>query len=130
MRGELPLLRDVIDLDDHAALFGMRRAARARPDVLPDDPVQVQYTSGTTGFPKGAVLSHRSLTNNARFSLARLGCRTGDTYLNMMPMFHTAGCSIGMLGSVQLRCRLVMARLFEPGTMLAVIERERVLKRT
>jgi fatty-acyl-CoA synthase len=124
--GELTQMREVIDLDDHAALFAMRGEKRARPIVHPDDPAQVQYTSGTTGFPKGAVLSHRSLTNNARFSMARMGAQRGDTYLNMMPMFHTAGCSIGLLGSVQLRCRLVMARLFEPTNMMALIEAERV----
>ena len=36
------------------------------PEVTPDDPVQIQYTSGTTGFPKGALLHHRGITNNAR----------------------------------------------------------------
>ena len=80
----LPNLREVIDLDDHAALFAKAGASRPRPDVRPNDPAQVQYTSGTTGFPKGAVLSHRSLTNNARFSLSRMGAQRGGTYLNMM----------------------------------------------
>ncbi len=124
--GELAQIREVIDLDDHTALFAMHGEARARPVVSPDDPAQVQYTSGTTGFPKGAVLSHRSLTNNARFSMSRMGAQRGDSYLNVMPMFHTSGCSIGLLGCVQLRCRLIMARLFEPAHMLALIEAERV----
>jgi fatty-acyl-CoA synthase len=126
VRGDLPLLREVTDLDDHAALFAVSGTPRSRPDVAATDATQVQYTSGTTGFPKGAVLSHRNLTNNARFSLARMGAQAGATYLNMMPMFHTAGCSIGLLGSVQLRCRLVMARMFEPANMLALIESEHV----
>ena len=126
VRADLPLLREVVDLDDHAALFAMSPTPRARPAIATNDATQVQYTSGTTGFPKGAVLSHRNLTNNARMSLSRLGAQAGDTYLNVMPMFHTAGCSIGLLGCVQLRCRLVMARLFEPANMLAVIEREGV----
>ena len=124
--GELAQIREVIDLDDHAALFSMHGSPRARPAVHPDDPAQVQYTSGTTGFPKGTVLSHRSLTNNARFSMVCMGAQPGDTYLNVMPMFHTVACSIGLLGSVQLRCRLVMARLFESANMLAIIETERV----
>jgi fatty-acyl-CoA synthase len=126
VRASLPGLREVVDVDDHAALFAERGEPRARPRVLPDDPAQVQYTSGTTGFPKGAMLSHRSLTNNARMSLTRTGTAPGDTYLNVMPMFHTAGCSIGMLGCVQLRCRLVMPRLFDPEIALQLIERERV----
>ena len=47
------------------------------PEVSPDDPVQIQYTSGTTGFPKGAYLHHRGITNNARFTLERLGLYPG-----------------------------------------------------
>jgi fatty-acyl-CoA synthase len=122
----LPLIREVIDLDNHEALFAMKGDLIPRPVVLPNDPAQVQYTSGTTGFPKGAVLSHRSLTNNARFSMSRLGAKCGDTYLNVMPMFHTAGCSIGMLGTVQLGCRLIMAKLFEPTNMMRIVEEEKV----
>ncbi|WP_130618011.1 AMP-binding protein [Dyella amyloliquefaciens] len=122
----LEAIREVVDLDDPAALFARSSPSRPRPVVRPNDPVQVQYTSGTTGFPKGAVLSHRGLTNNARFWLSRMGPRAGDIYLNVMPLFHTAGCSIGVLGCVQWRCQIVLARLFEPNHILSVIERERV----
>ncbi len=122
----VPTLREIVDLEDAAGLFARGAATRPRPTVAPDDPAQIQYTSGTTGFPKGAVLSHRSLTNNARFALERLGLAEGDTYLNMMPMFHTTGCSICLLGCVQLGLRLVLARLFVAELMLALIERERV----
>lgn len=122
---ELASIRDVIDLEDHEALF---RAARkdSFPTVRPGDPAQIQYTSGTTGFPKGAVLSHRGLTNNARLTLNRMGAREGDVYLNFMPMFHTAGCSIAVLGSVQERARLVLARQFDGAKMNGLIESEKV----
>ncbi len=50
----------------------------ALPEVSPADPVQIQYTSGTTGFPKGAYLHHRGITNNARFFAERLGVGAGE----------------------------------------------------
>jgi len=72
------------------------------------------------------VLHHRGLTNNSRHGLARLKALRGETVLNPMPMFHTAGCSILTLGSVQHGCRMVLARFFNPGPMLDIIESERV----
>ena len=48
---EVPTLREIVDLEDHAALFAGEAAGAPLPDVSPDDPVQIQYTSGTTGFP-------------------------------------------------------------------------------
>jgi long-chain acyl-CoA synthetase len=123
---DLPFIRAIVDIEDEAALCEGADNARVLPAAAPDDPAQIQYTSGTTGFPKGAVLSHRSLTNNSRLSALRMGAGKGDTYLNVMPMFHTAGCSVAILGSVQCRCRLILLRQFDPDATIAIIERERV----
>ena len=123
---QLPAVRHVVDMEDPAALFAPVARARALPPVAPGDPAQIQYTSGTTGFPKGAVLSHRSLTNNARLCMGMWEARRGDVYLNMMPMFHTSGCASGLLGAVQWRCRMILAKLFEPVNMNALIAQEHV----
>jgi fatty-acyl-CoA synthase len=124
---EIPAIREVVDLDDHPALFRGEQLASAFPDVKPDDPAQVQYTSGTTGFPKGAVLHHRGLTNNARMVANRRQAAEGDTMLNFMPMFHTSGCAINTLGCVQHGGRHIIARIFDPDRALDVIEQERVV---
>ena len=123
---EVPALREVTDLEDPAALYAGYDPATALPEVRPEDPVQIQYTSGTTGFPKGAVLHHRGLTNNARFGHLRYGARPGETSLNFMPMFHTAGCGMATLGACQAGLRMILARLFDPGAMLDLIDAERV----
>ncbi len=119
-------LREIVDLEDHDRLFAGAESARLLPDVAPNDPVQIQYTSGTTGFPKGAVISHRGLTNNARFNFALSGARQGDTALNFMPLFHTASCGLMALGSAQFGCTMVLARQFDGATMLEIVEREHV----
>jgi fatty-acyl-CoA synthase len=121
---DLPAIRHSVDLDRLASLNASR--APARPPVKPGDAAQIQYTSGTTGVPKGAVLSHRGLTNNARFVFGRMGASRGDVYLNVMPMFHTSGCATGLLGATQLRCPLLMARQFDSAAMAAIVEQERV----
>jgi fatty-acyl-CoA synthase len=124
---QIPALREVVDLTDHDALYAGRESAMNAPQVKPGDAVQVQYTSGTTGFPKGAVLHHRGLTNNSRMIFNRLRVREGDTMLNFMPMFHTSGCAINTLGCVQHGCRMIIAKLFEPSRMLDIMEAERVV---
>jgi fatty-acyl-CoA synthase len=123
---ELPAIRHLVDIDEETAFYAVAGAPKPRPVVGPRDPAQIQYTSGTTGFPKGAVLTHVGLTNNARLCFARLGARRGDVYLNVMPMFHTSGCATGLLGSVQWRCPLVMAKLFQPAVTNAIIAQQRV----
>jgi fatty-acyl-CoA synthase len=122
----LPALREVVDLDDHDALFAGAARGGPLPEVKPGDPVQIQYTSGTTGFPKGAVLHHRGVTNNARFYGLRAGLRAGDTMINYMPLFHTAGCGMTTLGGAQHACRIILARLFDPPRILDLMEAERV----
>jgi fatty-acyl-CoA synthase len=122
----IPALREVIDVTDPAALYATGSLAADLPDVKPMDAAQIQYTSGTTGFPKGALLHHRGLVNNARYCFERMGVRDGDTVLNFMPMFHTSGCAVLTLGAVQFGCRMIIARIFDPPKMLDIIEGERV----
>ena len=86
----------------------------------------IQYTSGTTGFPKGAVLSHLSLLNNARFYSDRLGVRKISVWINIMPMFHTSGCGMVTLGCVQTGCTMLIVKLFDPNVVCRIIEEHRV----
>jgi fatty-acyl-CoA synthase len=122
---ELPALREVVDITDADQLFAIGPVRRGLPRVRPGDAVQIQYTSGTTGFPKGALLHHRGLINNARLTFARAGVQGGETVLNFMPMFHTSGCACMTLGPVELGCRTIIAALFDPGRMLDIIESEK-----
>lgn len=126
LSADLPLLREVTDLEDHAALFAGADPATSLPSVRALDPAQIQYTSGTTGFPKGVVLHHRGMTNNARFSSARMGLQAGDTVLNVMPLFHTAGCGLLTLGAVQFGARMILLRVFDPAAALQIAAAQRV----
>jgi fatty-acyl-CoA synthase len=124
--GQVPALREVIDLEDQAALYAGAEARTPLPDVKPQDAAQIQYTSGTTGFPKGALLHHLGLTNSARLTLSRLDAAPGRAMLNPMPMFHTSGCGICTLGTMQYGARMILAKMFDPARMLDIIEAEKV----
>jgi fatty-acyl-CoA synthase len=93
--------------------------------VKPQDPAQIQYTSGTTGFPKGAILRHHSILNNAMIVAHTWGLSQGDRYCNPMPFFHTAGCVIGMLGPLAAGAVVHPLLTFHPLTALKIISRER-----
>lgn len=122
----IPALREAVDFYDTAAWYKGRETPAKLPDVKPDDAAQVQYTSGTTGFPKGAVLHHRGLTNNSRMIFKRGEVAEGDVMVNFMPMFHTSGCAINTLGSAQHGCAMIISKMFEPNRILDLIEQERV----
>jgi fatty-acyl-CoA synthase len=124
-RPDLPLLREGIALTEWSAFVASGDPARALPGVLPDDIAQIQYTSGTTGFPKGALLHHRGLVNNANFFARRLGAVPGDVWLNPMPLFHTAGCVLLTLGPVLTGGAQLLPPGFDPALILALIEAER-----
>jgi len=126
VRGELPELRESISFEDWEAFKASADPGNALPEVSADDPVQIQYTSGTTGFPKGADLHHRGLTNNARFFAERLRMDESSVYLSPMPLFHTAGCVLAVLGTVQSRSTLVQMVAFDPGLALELAESEGV----
>lgn len=121
---EIPALREAVDLRDEAALHG--GASTALPHVEPDDPAQIQYTSGTTGFPKGVVLSHRNLANNARFYTEAVGLRAGERMVGLTPLFHTMGCSMGVLGSLQIGGAYIPLPAFESNAALDLIAGENV----
>jgi fatty-acyl-CoA synthase len=94
------------------------------PVVSADAIAQIQYTSGTTGSPKGVLLHHRGLTNDARLTANTLGARPGERWLNPNPLFHTAGSGFMTLGPLQLLGAQILCP-FEPGLVLDLIERER-----
>ena len=122
----LGAIREIVDMNDAAALHaGGREGARALPEVAPGDAAQIQYTSGTTGFPKGAVLSHRGLVNNARYYASRCGVTERTTWINPMPMFHTSGCGMLTLGSLQAGCRMILVSLFDPHVIVGLIESQK-----
>jgi fatty-acyl-CoA synthase len=125
VRGQLPGMREVISLADWDSFARSASPTERLPDVRPDDDAQIEYTSGTTGLPKGAVLRHRGITNNARFFAAILQAGQGDVWVNPFPMFHTAGCVQLTLGPVQGLFTQVLPRAFDPGLVLHLIESER-----
>jgi fatty-acyl-CoA synthase len=124
VRDELPGLREALGFDGFESFLGSGAPSEALPDVQPGDPVQIQYTSGTTGFPKGALLHHRGLTNNARLTIGTFGLEPGEAYVNPFPLFHTAGCGLGLLGCVSHQLTHVPVLAFEPGLMLDLAEAE------
>ena len=124
IRPELPDLRHVYRLDQLDELTADAPDI-ALPTVGEDDPAQIQYTSGTTGFPKGVLLRHGSIVNNARLWVDRVGAPEDIGMLQPMPLFHTAGCVMGVLGALDRRAKLVLMPMFEPGLFLQLIELER-----
>ena len=121
VRGRLPRLRDVLSFSEWDAFTAARHAGEL-PDVAPDSPAQVLYTSGTTGRPKGAVLTHRGLTNNARLTFRTAGIGPGDVEVNPMPMFHVGGGCLFTLGPVQATATQVLMPRFSPALQLELIE--------
>ena len=117
-----PELREIVCFDDWAAFLASGDARREPlPRVQPDDAVMIQYTSGTTGFPKGALLHHRGLVNNGAHTLHRMGVPDGAVWVTTMPLFHTGGCVLCVLGAVATRATQVLVEAFEPGLVLSLM---------
>jgi len=125
LQAECPELREIIRFAEWDKFLASADPTTALPDVAPLDAVMIQYTSGTTGFPKGALLHHRGLVNNASHFMDRLGVADGDVYVTMMPLFHTAGSVMAVLGAVAHRSTQVLVEAFEPGLALALTEQYR-----
>jgi acyl-CoA synthetase (AMP-forming)/AMP-acid ligase II len=125
VRSDLPLLREVVSFADWDAFCTSGSPTERLPSVSPGEAAQIQYTSGTTGRPKGAVLHHRGIVNNARLYVGRLGLDPGNVMLSPMPLFHTAGCVMSVLGTLAGEGTLVLPPSFDPGLVLRLLEEER-----
>lgn len=126
IRDDLPHLRETIQFEEWPAFLDSGSPGQRLPTVRPGDAAQIQYTSGTTGVPKGAVLHHRGITNNARLSYGRtLGMGPGEAFVNPMPLFHTAGCVLATLAPIATLGTQVLLPWFDPALQLHVMESER-----
>ncbi|HVL37340.1 MAG TPA: AMP-binding protein [Burkholderiales bacterium] len=93
--------------------------------VSPRDLLLIQFTSGTTAYPKGAMLTHDSMLRNAWAAGRRIGIRPDDRYFNSRPFFHVAGSTLSALMALVSGACLVTLPTFEAGAALALMERER-----
>ena len=127
LAGQLPDLRHIVRFEQWAQFLAEAEtdlvangevAGLTLPPVRSTDPVMIQYTSGTTGFPKGALLHHRGLANNGAHTAERMGVPDGAVWITTMPLFHTGGCVCCVLGAVSRRCTQVLVEAFEPGLVL------------
>ena len=120
------LLREVTDLYDRDKLYSTNKENEPRTKVYPSDPAQIQYTSGTTGFPKGAVLTHKSLLNNAKIYSERKQISQESVWSNFMPLFHTAGCATGTLGCLTAACKMLLIKQYNADIFAKLIEQQKV----
>lgn len=90
----------------------------------PDAPVMLQYTSGTTGRPKGVLLRHRSLVNVSRFTLEGIDSPPNPVAVNPLPMFHTASCVIGTIGTMWMGGTMILIENFTPQATLKALREE------
>jgi fatty-acyl-CoA synthase len=129
---KLPFLRNVIYIgDDHPGGMIRYDSLLARSEGVTDeqldahsamqdldDVINMQYTSGTTGFPKGVMLTHRNIVNNAYWLGEGLALTPKDKLCVPVPFFHCFGCVIGVLGAYTHGAALVPLETFDPVRVL------------
>lgn len=119
---QCPTLRKRFSFDDWDAFMKSADDDLDLPYVSPTDPIQIQYTSGTTGFPKGALLHHKGVINEAHFVSLRAGVPDGGVCINAMPMYHIGGGAVTLIGTIAMHGTFVIMPGFDPGLMLELFE--------
>jgi fatty-acyl-CoA synthase len=133
VRGSCPALRATIVFEDDwgkliaaGASVAAERLAEREAELAFDDPINIQYTSGTTGFPKGATLSHHNVLNNGYFIARTLHYTEHDRVCVPVPFYHCFGMVIGNLACVTTgACVVVPGEAFEPLLVLETVAAER-----
>lgn len=122
IRPELPQLREVISFSAWEDFIASGDPTRPLSEPGPYDLIHVQYTSGTTGFPKGAMLHHMGLVNEATFVAERAGMSDGGVYVNAMPMYHIGGGAVTSFGAWSERGTFVLLPGFDPAQVMEAFE--------
>ncbi|MGH8688218.1 MAG: AMP-binding protein [Burkholderiales bacterium] len=127
VRPRLPKLKHAVVLSEAS---WREFAARDRGQALPRGPkgadlLLIQFTSGTTAFPKGVMLTHDNMLRNAHAAAERIGVRLEDRYYNCRPFFHVGGSTLSALVCLVTGACLVTLPTFEAGAALEAMERER-----
>ncbi len=135
----LPFLRNVVtvgftqkgcltwkDALDRSSEVPPEAVARMAAAVTPDDVCNMQYTSGTTGFPKGVMLTHRNIVNNGKCIGDRMDLSTADRMMIQVPMFHCFGMVLAMTASMTHGVTLLPLPYFSPKPALACIHNEHI----
>jgi fatty-acyl-CoA synthase len=133
VRSRCPDLRHVLLLDtdwDVLLADGRKLEAgvleRREAQLQFDDPINIQYTSGTTGFPKGATLTHHNILNNGYFTGVSLGYTADDRVCIPVPFYHCFGMVLGNLAcTTSGACMVVPGESFQPKAVLDTIQAER-----
>ncbi len=134
----LPLLRNVINftseqpgcyswqtLLDLADGIPSQRIAEIGRDLRPDEVINMQYTSGTTGFPKGVMLTHYNVVNNGKSIGDCMRFSSADRLLIPVPFFHCFGMVLAILAAVTHGTTMVPLEYFQPARVLEAITREK-----
>jgi len=135
----LPFLRNVITVGfrqsgcltfeeamDRAGMVPLEEVQRMAAAVRPDDVCNMQYTSGTTGFPKGVMLTHYNVVNNGKCIGDRMGLSTADRMMIQVPMFHCFGMTLSMTSSMTHGATMCPMPYFSAKSSLACINQERI----
>ena len=134
VRPNCPDLRQVVLIgtpDWDALVAGAERVepdelTRRQGELSPDDPINIQYTSGTTGFPKGATLSHHNILNNGYFVGKLCGYTADDRVCIPVPFYHCFGMVMGNLGCTTNGATMVIPGPgFDPKATLTAVAQER-----
>ncbi|MFD8392575.1 AMP-binding protein [Streptomyces sp. NPDC059680] len=128
VRGRCPALREVAYIGDPSweVLLGRGTGDAPYAELSCDDPINIQYTSGTTGFPKGATLSHHNILNNGYFVGELIAYGEQDRICIPVPFYHCFGMVMGNLAATSHgACMVIPAPSFDPKATLEAVQQER-----